>query len=235
MPVDRVGLLDAPSSAALAEPAAPAAEPFGDHGVSPALEARCSCGRSRHATDPTRCAGGHPWRGLPGPALIVGATSAHFWAAAEALVAERRRAYLHQCGYREADAPRDLADISTGLAQAVLMRDSAFARIADSGGPTTIQGRTRAAYPVWKDTGDSVLRHSKAIREYPPAHAGPPSIVATLAALHDSHTASAAPVTTPDPMAGNGLDVSAPDAMADAPAETTPAAPVTDPDPEDTA
>ena len=50
----------------------------------------CRCGRGRHPHDPERCAGGHPWRGMPGPALVVGSHSRAFWVAqAQARQAEQ--------------------------------------------------------------------------------------------------------------------------------------------------
>lgn len=94
-------------------------------------------------------------------ALIVGARSAAFWASQH----DARQAFiagiLSDHGCAPDDAPAALMAAADGLAQAVLLRDSAFHRIAESGGPTSLRGRRRAALSVWLDASD---RFEKLIR-----------------------------------------------------------------------
>jgi hypothetical protein len=61
----------------------------------------------------------------------------------------------------EAEAPQALLDAIDGLVQAVLLRDSAFARIVESGGPATLQGRRRAAFNVWLLAAGRAENHLK--------------------------------------------------------------------------
>ena len=124
-----------------------AGAPFGAVGRSPA---RCRCGRGRHATKAGLCAGGHPWVGFPGPALLCGEHAApSFWS----VEAEARRGIVEDvvrdAGFTAEDAPRALELAAEALAQAVLLKNAAYARVVESGGPLTSAQRPRRAYAVW--------------------------------------------------------------------------------------
>jgi hypothetical protein len=96
-------------------------------------------------------------------ALVAGARSEAFWRLAEAERAEIVASVLAAKGFREADAPVALRTLATGLAQAKLLRDSAFERVVESGGPLAASGRVRAAFGVWKTASDSALRHAASV------------------------------------------------------------------------
>jgi hypothetical protein len=59
-------------------------------------------------------------------------------------------AILKQLGHTDMSAaPETLKRFVDGTTQAVLLRDSAFLRVIESGGAITSNGRQRAAYAVW--------------------------------------------------------------------------------------
>jgi hypothetical protein len=93
--------------------------------------------------------------------LFVGQRSLRFWASVDETRRERRAALLRDKGVTEAEAPQALLDAIDGLVQAVLLRDSAFARIVESGGPATLQGRRRAAFNVWLLAAGRAENHLK--------------------------------------------------------------------------
>jgi hypothetical protein len=68
-------------------------------------------------------------------ALVAGTRSAAFWAAHDAA----RRAICHDviedAGHTEDDAPRALRLAADGIAQAALLRDSAFFRLVERAAP----------------------------------------------------------------------------------------------------
>jgi hypothetical protein len=75
-----------------------------------------------------------------------------------------RQAIIADNGYtNESDAPRALSTAADGLAQAVLLRDSAFMRVLESGGPLSSAGRPRRAFVVWSADSDRVERHLRLI------------------------------------------------------------------------
>src|ERR1700676_1395472 len=82
-------------------------------------------------------------------ALVTGAHSAAFWRAQEEARREIVRAVVEDAGHAPDDAPRALRLAADGIAQAVLLRDAAFQRVVESGGPMTSAGRVRRAYQVW--------------------------------------------------------------------------------------
>jgi hypothetical protein len=92
-------------------------------------------------------------------ALVAGEHSAAFWADVEGVLTDRRRALLADCGHTLEDAPQALRGAVDGAVQAVLLRDAAFMRVAESGGPTTLRGRRRAAFKVWLEAGDRAERY----------------------------------------------------------------------------
>lgn len=96
-------------------------------------------------------------------AVVHGARSARFWNSASGALAALRRQVLSDLGHDANDAPAALSAAVDGLAQAVMLRDSAFARIAESGGPTTLRGRRRAAFRVWQEAADRVERHARLV------------------------------------------------------------------------
>jgi hypothetical protein len=87
-------------------------------------------------------------------AVTTGARSQAFWRAHAEARSAFVEAVLADRGFTPADAPRALLAAADGAAQAVLLRDSAFARIAESGGPMTLRGRRRAAFTVWQGACD---------------------------------------------------------------------------------
>lgn len=118
----------------------------------------CRCGAGPHAELPNRCAAGHATKGN-GLALVAGHRSAAFWAAEAEERRELQRVLVEDAGHSLDTAPRALLVAADGLAQAVLVRDSAFARVVESGGPLTSAGRTRRAFAVWTQALDRVERH----------------------------------------------------------------------------
>jgi hypothetical protein len=120
---------------------------------------------SAGAPEPFGHVGAEPDRGPDGrfrpgnrAALVAGQHSAAFWRGVEAVRAEGRRALLAQRGHAEADAPLALVHAVDGAVQAVLLRDSAFLRIVESGGPTTLRGRRRVAFRIWTEASDRAER-----------------------------------------------------------------------------
>jgi hypothetical protein len=100
-------------------------------------------------------------KGYPSPALNTAERSATFLAATEALRREISSALLRDAGHTERDAPEALKRVAEGLAQSVLIRDSAFARIAEAGGPLTSADRGRRAFVVWEKSAIAVERMAR--------------------------------------------------------------------------
>ena len=118
----------------------------------------CRCGAGPHPEHSDRCAAGHalPGNGL---AVVAGHRSVAFWTAHEEARQEQQRVIVEDAGHTLDDAPHALLVAADGLAQSVLVRDSAFARIVEAGGPLTSSGRTRRAFTVWTAALDRVERH----------------------------------------------------------------------------
>jgi hypothetical protein len=133
------------------------ATPFGSNGP------RCKCGADRHPTRSSLCAKGHPLRGTAGPALVVGQGSLTFWCEHEEARCEIREAVLRDAGHTVADAPRALLIAAESIAQATLIRDSAYTRLAEAGGPLAASGRVRRAFRVWESAVDRVERHVRLV------------------------------------------------------------------------
>ena len=94
-------------------------------------------------------------------AVVHEAHSAQRWARQAPLRRTLAVGMLLDRGFAEADAPLALAAAVDGAAQAILMRDSAFERIVEMGGPSTLRGRPRAAFTVWlaaSDRAEKLLR-----------------------------------------------------------------------------
>lgn len=96
-------------------------------------------------------------------ALVVGQHSAEFWAQQAEVRAQLVTTILTDAGYTEADAPAALKLAADGIAQAALLRDSAFARVVESGGPLTTRGRARRAFSVWLLASDRLERHLRLV------------------------------------------------------------------------
>lgn len=122
----------------------------------------CRCGAKPHQVQPNRCARGHGMSGN-GLALVTGERSAVFWSAAEGLRSEIREAAIADAGHSHEDAPRTLLVAADGLAQAVLMRDAAYLRAVEQGGPMSSDSRARRAWAVWESAAAIVERHVKTL------------------------------------------------------------------------
>lgn len=122
------------------------------------LTVECKCGAGPHPEHSDRCAGGHVLQGN-GLAVVAGHRSVAFWQEHERERRELQRAVIEDAGHTLADVPRALLLAADGLAQAVLVRDSAYLRLTESGGPLTSAGRTRRAFTVWTTAADRVERH----------------------------------------------------------------------------
>lgn len=147
------------ASAALESP-----EPFGNVGPSVEPDAVCSCGAtSRSTRHPDRCAKGHPLVGQPGPALVVGDRSRVFWKLHNQARRELRDEIIADAGHSAAAAPRALILAAESIAQAVLIRDSAYLRMAEAGGPLASSGRVRRAFAVWSAAADRLEKHLRLV------------------------------------------------------------------------
>jgi len=119
----------------------------------------CRCGATTaSAKDVTRCSKGHQLKGYAGPAL-VSAHSALFWESAQDALRDIVAGTLSDAGHTAGEAPRALLAGAEGFAQSVLIRDAAFHRIAQSGGPFTSGDRERRVFAVWESASASVERH----------------------------------------------------------------------------
>lgn len=136
------------------------AAPFGEVGPQAVT---CRCGREQHPVTPERCAAGHPWKGLPGPALVVGSHSAAFWREHEDVRRDLRAVILSDAGYTIEDAPRTLVIAAESIAQAMLIRDSAYQRLAEAGGPLASSGRVRRAFDAWVQASDRLERYIRLV------------------------------------------------------------------------
>lgn len=96
-------------------------------------------------------------------ALVVGAQSTGFWMAHEAARRDIRRQLIADAGFGDEDAPRALQVAVDSIAQAVLLRDAAFARVVEGGGPLTSAGRARRAYAVWLTATGRVERYLRLV------------------------------------------------------------------------
>lgn len=93
-------------------------------------------------------------------AVITGTRSARFWAAAEAQREQLTVGILRDHGFENlAEAPVALRLAAQGAAQAEIIRDSAFARLVECGGPLSGSDRERGAHRVWAAACDRLLRH----------------------------------------------------------------------------
>ena len=98
-----------------------------------------------------------------GLAVVTGSRSVAFWQEHEQARRELQDALIVDAGHQPDDAPRALVIAADGLAQAMLIRDSAFARVVEAGGPLTSAGRTRRAFAVWTAALDRTERHLRLV------------------------------------------------------------------------
>jgi len=91
-------------------------------------------------------------------AIVVGEHSQAFWAGVEARRREIEDALIADAGHARDDAPQALRLVVAGIAEAALLKTSAFERIVASGGPLTSDGRARRAYQVWLSASERLHR-----------------------------------------------------------------------------
>ena len=140
-----------------------ATEPSGTPGSETATATTCRCGALTHADKDDRCSLGHV---LPGnmTAAVVGHRSVQFWAEHAQARRELQEAVIRDSGHDPDDSPpRALELAADGLAQAALIRDSAYERMVEEGGPLTSTGRTRRAFDVWVKSMDRLERHLRMV------------------------------------------------------------------------
>jgi hypothetical protein len=94
-------------------------------------------------------------------AVVVGQFSERFWAAEADARQAIRAAVVSAKGHTECDAPPMLACTAESVAQSVLIRDSAYQRIAESGGPLASSGRVRRSFAVWCAAVDTLERATR--------------------------------------------------------------------------
>jgi hypothetical protein len=96
-------------------------------------------------------------------ALVVGARSRAFWEVHESARREIVEAVISDAGHDLDDAPKALQIAAEGIAQATLVRDSAFLLVVESGGPMTTSGRTRRSFNAWLAALDRLERHLRLV------------------------------------------------------------------------
>lgn len=96
-------------------------------------------------------------------AVVVGEYSADFWRQHAAARDEIRRAVIADAGCTEADAPRALSLAADSIAQAAFVRDAAYLRMVETGGPLSSKTRPRRAFVVWSAAVDRLERHLRLV------------------------------------------------------------------------
>ena len=96
-------------------------------------------------------------------AVVVGHKTADFWREHDATRQETRQAVIADAGHSEADAPHALALAADGIAQASILRDAAYLRLVEMGGPLTSHGRARRAFGVWLQASDRLERQLRLV------------------------------------------------------------------------
>jgi hypothetical protein len=124
--------------------------------------AACSCGAGPNPQHASRCASGHV---IAGNALAtkIGETSAAFWNAHAEARQEIALAVVRDAGFSTQDAPRALVLAADSIAQATLIRDAAYARMVEAGGPLSADGRVRRAFLAWTAAVDRLERHLRLV------------------------------------------------------------------------
>lgn len=126
-------------------------EPIGDGeaGAGP-----CPSGGEHERDERGGCTKCHRFLAKNTKALVVGDRSAAFWRAAAAERTAIVASVVADAGHTVEDAPRALLVAADALAQAILIQQSAFVRLVESGGPLTSANRTRRALIVWQGAVD---------------------------------------------------------------------------------
>jgi len=115
------------------------------------VTAGCRCGAPMHPEHPDRCAAGHVVKGNL-LALVSGERSTSFWQEHDELYREKREEIATHAGHEsyEDAGPKARAAID-GMTQAVILRDSDYSRIVQSGGVLTSSGRVRRVASHWQE------------------------------------------------------------------------------------
>ncbi len=124
----------------------------------------CKCGAAQNPDRPDRCLKGHTWKGYAGPAVVTASRSIVFWEQQAAYRQQVADDVIADAGIRPGDpVPRALALAADGIAQASIIRDSAFARMVEEAGPLTLHGRQRRAFLVWTAATDRVEKYLRLV------------------------------------------------------------------------
>jgi hypothetical protein len=122
----------------------------------------CRCGAGPSAAHKDRCANGHVLKGNTA-AILVGAESVTFWRAEQAARDEITQDILADRGTTPSEAPRAMVLVADTIAQAKILRDSAYKRIVETGGPLASDGRARRAFEVWCAAADRLEKHLRLV------------------------------------------------------------------------
>ena len=115
--------------------------------------------------------------------VLTGERSRRFWQVADAVRRDIRRAVIADAGHMETDAPRALSIVADGLAQATIVRDSAFERLLELGGPQTTKDRARRSFSVWLAAGDRVEKYARLVSVHRVAKPAPSSFAERLSEI----------------------------------------------------
>lgn len=118
-------------------------EPSSMNGHETATDTGCKCGAPAHAELPDRCAAGHVTKGNTA-AMVTGERSSSFWLEHDRHYRELLDELAADIGHDSyEDAPAAARGAFDGLAQALILRDSAYRRTVENGGPVMPSGRPR--------------------------------------------------------------------------------------------
>lgn len=118
-------------------------------------------------------------------AAVVGEHSQVFWNEQNATVDGEIERIVRGLGHSATTAPETLLVAARGLAQAGIVRDAAFARMTELGGPLSAAGRPRRAFDVWLAASERVDRTLRVLGVDPRANS------LTRARVHELFTALA--------------------------------------------
>jgi hypothetical protein len=94
-------------------------------------------------------------------ALKHGLKTAAFWSQVEQSMHEAIALRLVDLGFTPETAPAALLAAVRGEQQAIIIRDSAFARLVETSGPLTSKDRRRSAFAIWAAASDRAERHQR--------------------------------------------------------------------------
>jgi hypothetical protein len=190
MPVNRTGF--APSTTA-PDARTPEAGPSSVNGASDGPAAKhqvwCSADVPVGAARCPRCG---VWQPHNRGALNVGQHSAQFWRDADDQRVQIVSDVLKSAGFADTTAaPITMRIAADALAQSMLIRDAAFARLSDAGGPLTSADRTRRAFNVWESASAAVERCLKLLgRANATTQPSTPDLASWLAESEDVQTSA---------------------------------------------